>query len=202
MPGINTIHYLCDIFFVYFYLRFSLCLYRDFRLAKNNLIKRNYTLPDGRSLEIKDEQYEAPELIFCPSDPKHTKRKGPRAKSSKKSLHSILINCVNKIDDDDVEKNMYANIYCCGGSVKLNNFTARLQSELTQSLSRRMSIVSPQHIRKGVIVKSVNEPQLSAWYGCKIISSMSSFDNKWITADEYNEYGPNILLKKCTHQDL
>eukprot|EP00484_Ammonia_sp_Unknown_P007872 CAMPEP_0197080244 /NCGR_PEP_ID=MMETSP1384-20130603/214031_1 /TAXON_ID=29189 /ORGANISM="Ammonia sp." /LENGTH=633 /DNA_ID=CAMNT_0042519127 /DNA_START=12 /DNA_END=1911 /DNA_ORIENTATION=- len=136
---------------------------REWMHAKNNLIKKHYTLPDGRSLQIADEMYEAPEIIFCPTDPKHTKRKGPRAKSSKKSLHSILINCVNKIDDDDVEKSMYANIYCCGGSVKLPNFTNRLQSELTHSLARRMSIVSPQHIRKGVVVNAVNEPHLSAW---------------------------------------
>ena len=65
-----------------------------------------------------------------------------------------------------------------------------------------MSIVSPQHIRQGVIVKRVNEPQLSSWYGSKIICSLSAFEDRWITADEYNEHGPNILLKKCTHQDL
>lgn len=173
---------------------------RNFRLerSKNNVVTKNYILPDGKSLVIKNEQYEAPEILFSSLN----KQRRPSSKYSKNSLQSILINCVNKIDDDDVEKDMYANIYCCGGSVKIKNFAARLQSELTNALSRKVSIVSPQHIRKGVIVKNVDKPQFSAWFGCKMISLMDIFNDKWITAEEYNEYGANILEKKCTHQDL
>ena len=35
------------------------------------------------------------------------------------------------------------------------------------------------------------------WIGGSILSSISDFENKWITKSEYEESGENIVHKKC-----
>ena len=61
-------------------------------------------------------------IIFNPTDPKHTKRK-----ERQKARNVIDIDKLCDKIDDDIQKT-YANIYCCGGSVSLNNFTSRLRN--------------------------------------------------------------------------
>ena len=41
------------------------------------------------------------------------------------------------------------------------------------------------------------ERKYSAWIGGSILSSLSTFEQEWITRDEYDEYGPRIVHTKC-----
>jgi len=182
---------------------------RDFKSENNISQPQIFTLPDGRQISINKERYEATELLFNPHDPLH-QRNDPRNKQKnnnaamhkQKALDHAVISCVNQLDDDDVEKDMYSNVICCGGTSKLQNFGSRLQREVTNLLSRKMSVISPEQMNAKIKVKMARDPQLSAWMGCQMISNQSNFDNCWITNEEYHEYGPNILQRKCTHQDL
>ena len=40
------------------------------------------------------------------------------------------------------------------------------------------------------------ERKLSAWFGGSIMSSLSTFQDMWITRAEYDEFGPSIVHKK------
>jgi len=37
----------------------------------------------------------------------------------------------------------------------------------------------------------------SAWIGGSILASMANFKKMWITKQDYYEYGPSIVHKKC-----
>ena len=36
-----------------------------------------------------------------------------------------------------------------------------------------------------------------AWIGASIASSLITFQNLWITLEEYEDYGPEIVYRKC-----
>ena len=48
-------------------------------------------------------------------------------------------------------------------------------------------------------VKVIAPPEraYSTWIGGSILASLSSFEQMWITAGDYEEYGPKIVSRKC-----
>jgi actin len=46
-------------------------------------------------------------------------------------------------------------------------------------------------------VKVIPERKYSAWIGGSIISSLSTFQQMWISKEEYDEAGPSFVHKKC-----
>ena len=96
------------------------------------LNQKNFVLPDGRKISIKNERFLAPELLFAPNNPMHSNmnnnnnnnNNGKFGNSSKnevsrRQIDEAIIQCVNQLDDDEVEKDMYSNIICCGGTAKV-----------------------------------------------------------------------------------
>ena len=41
------------------------------------------------------------------------------------------------------------------------------------------------------------ERKYSTWIGGSILASLPTFQQMWISKQEYDEYGPSILHKKC-----
>ena len=41
------------------------------------------------------------------------------------------------------------------------------------------------------------ERKYSVWIGGSILSSLGTFQQSWITKDEYDELGPSIVHRKC-----
>ena len=41
------------------------------------------------------------------------------------------------------------------------------------------------------------ERKYSVWIGGSILASLSTFQNMWITKEEYDESGPAIVHRKC-----
>ncbi|CAF4723531.1 unnamed protein product, partial [Rotaria sp. Silwood2] len=41
------------------------------------------------------------------------------------------------------------------------------------------------------------EPKYSVWSGGSILASLSTFQQMWISKQEYDESGPSIVHRKC-----
>ena len=68
----------------------------------------------------------------------------------------------------------------------LAGFPERMQKELASVLPRvRVKVVAPP------------ERKYSAWIGGSIISSLTLFQNMWMTKEEYYEHGPALIHRKC-----
>ncbi len=67
---------------------------------------------------------------------------------------------------------------------------------IAERLTKEMNILVPQSMK----VKCVAPPErkYSVWIGGSILSSLSIFDEIWVTKEEYDEAGPNIVHRKCT----
>jgi len=135
-----------------------------------------YNMPDGSIIKIGNCRFRAPEALFQPS-------------LIGKEFPGIATTCYNSIfkTDVDVRKELYANISLSGGTTMYKNIPERLQTEVQK--------LAPQNAKVKVIYPE--ERKYSVWIGGSILSSLNTFDNMWITKEEYNEAGVGIIHRKC-----
>ena len=92
----------------------------------------------------------------------------------------------------DVDMNISAlqeNILLSGGTALLPGFRERLQNEII-SLS-----ASPAGNKIRVLAPA--ERKYSVWIGGSILSSLTTFEQMWISKQEYDEAGAGIVHRKC-----
>ena len=54
-------------------------------------------------------------------------------------------------------------------------------------------------MKEKVKVIALPERKFSVWIGGSIFASLSTFEDKYITKAEYQEFGVNIVYKKCLY---
>ena len=52
-------------------------------------------------------------------------------------------------------------------------------------------------MKVNIVAISEKERAVATWLGGSILSSLQTFQNKWITKAEYQETGPSIVHRKC-----
>lgn len=75
----------------------------------------------------------------------------------------------------------------CGGSSMYPGLSDRMQKEITA--------LAPSSMNVKVIAPP--ERKYSTWIGGSIIASLSTFQQMWISKQEYDESGPSIVHRKC-----
>ena len=63
----------------------------------------------------------------------------------------------------------------------------------TVTLNLKPCLSPPVQVR----VVAPPERKFSVWIGGSILSSLSTFAQMWITKEDYDEVGPNIVHRKC-----
>ena len=67
-----------------------------------------------------------------------------------------------------------------------------LQDRLDHELNSKLS---PRNGRWAVFAPP--ERKLTTWIGGSILGSLSTFQQMWISKEEYSEVGPSIVSRKC-----
>ena len=140
--------------------------------------KKTYELPDGATIEVSDDVCRrAPEILFdsAPVGAEHPGLPG--------MVSSAIAGC-----DIDTRRALYDNVVMSGGSTMFPGVVERVQTELRgigSDASRRARVVAPP------------EREFSVWIGGSILAGLESFSSAWITRQEYEEYGPGIVARKC-----
>jgi len=142
----------------------------------NSELEKNYELPDGQVITIGAERFRCPEVLFKPD--LIGKESG--------GIHILTYNSIQKCDID-IRKDLYTNIVLSGGTTMFDKIDKRLEKEVTTlaPASVKVKIVAPP------------ERKYSVWIGGSILSSLSTFQDMWITKEEYEESGPGIVHRKC-----
>jgi len=140
-------------------------------------IEKNYELPDGNIVTIGNERFRCPEVMFQPNF----------IGREQQGVHRLTFDSIMKCDVD-IRKELYANVVMSGGSTMFPKIDERLKKELEALAPSSMTIkiIAPP------------ERKYSVWIGGSILSSLSTFEEMWITKDEYDESGPAIVHRKCT----
>ncbi|KZV73612.1 actin-1 [Peniophora sp. CONT] len=144
--------------------------------AQSSAIEKNYELPDGQVITIGNERFRAPEALFQPSF----------LGLEQAGIHETTYNSIFKCDLD-IRRDLYSNVVLSGGSTMYPGLSDRMQKEL--------GALAPN----GVKVKIVAPPErkYSVWIGGSILASLSTFQNLWVSKQEYDETGPGIVHRKC-----
>ncbi|MEZ4428505.1 MAG: actin, cytoplasmic 2, partial [Nannocystaceae bacterium] len=102
-------------------------------------------------------------------------------------IHRLTFQSITKCDVD-VRKDLYSNVVMSGGTTMYQGIPERVQKEIKALApdSMTIKIIAPP------------ERKYSVWLGGSILSSLSTFEEMWITRDEYDEAGPSIVHRKCS----
>ncbi|XP_063689598.1 actin, cytoskeletal 1A-like [Bolinopsis microptera] len=145
--------------------------------ASSSSLRKSYELPDGNVITIGNTRFRCPEALFQPSV------LGMESDGIDVTCYNSIMKC-----DVDIRKDLYANIVLSGGSTMFPGIADRMEKEITALAPPTMKIKTIAPLDR----------KHSVWIGGSILASMSTFQQMWISKEEYEESGPGIVHRKCT----
>ncbi|XP_013393874.1 actin, cytoplasmic 2 [Lingula anatina] len=142
----------------------------------SSAVEKSYELPDGQVLTIGNERFRCPEALFQPSFI------GMEDCGMHEHIYNSIMNC-----DMDIRKELYLNTVLSGGTTMYPGIADRVHKELIA--------LAPSSMKVRVIAPP--ERKYSVWIGGSILGSLSTFQQMWISKQEYDECGPSIVHRKC-----
>ena len=116
------------------------------------------------------------------------------------SISRHIQSVINFIKSPEVKEAVSGNIIIGGVITTLPGFIERLEKEVNIDFNSEGSntnlcqTISGKQLWK---VRDLSNRQYSAWIGGSVLASMSNFESKCITKEEYDEYGPIMVHRKC-----
>jgi len=137
----------------------------------------SYTMPDKRVITVKGAvRFQGPELLFKPQLNGLTCQ----------GVQTIAFDSIQAADVD-LRKDLTKNIILSGGSTMFDGLSDRLSSDLISMLPA------------GSDVRIVADPtrKFSVWRGASTLSSLSTFEESWVSKADYEELGAPVIHRSC-----
>lgn len=102
----------------------------------------------------------------------------------------MIYNTVAKCDPD-IRRELFSSIIVTGGT--------SLFPQLSERLYRELSDKSPPQSYKVKLLATTTqaERRFSTWIGGSILASLGTFQQMWMTKQEYDEHGASLVERKC-----
>ena len=144
--------------------------------SSSSVLEKSSELPDGYVIKIGKERFLCPEALFQPS------LLGMECAGIHETIYNSIMKC-----DVDIRKEICDNVVLSGGSTMFPGLADRMHKELAALLpsSMKVKIIAPP------------ERKLTVWIGGSIFASLPTFQQIWISKEEYDESGPAIVHRKC-----
>ena len=136
----------------------------------------------GVTVQVGSERFRCAEILFSPSV-------GGLECSG---VHEAVCESIGACDDE-LKEDLYSAIVVCGGNTLFPGFAQRLVKEIKG--------LAGDEWAGAVDVRAPASRAHSVWIGGSMLASTLSMggeeENAWITADEYAESGPGVVMMKC-----
>ena len=111
-------------------------------------------------------------------------------------MHHMIVESIGRADID-IRRDLFQNVVVAGGNTLFKGFLERLQ--------RQIPDISPQNVKVKVVSgsgggsgsSSGSERRFSSWVGGSILSSLGSFQQMWMSRQEFEEHGAIMIERKC-----
>lgn len=151
--------------------------------AVENMPIVHYEFPNGYNQDFGSERFQIPEALFDPSNIKGVP--GTTMMGAAQVVTTSVGMC-----DIDVRPSLYGAVIVTGGNTLIQGFTERLNRDLSAKTppSMRLKIISSNNAA---------ERRFGAWIGGSILASLGTFQQMWISKQEYDEGGKSQVERKC-----
>uniref|UniRef100_A0A7S4KTA7 Actin n=1 Tax=Paramoeba aestuarina TaxID=180227 RepID=A0A7S4KTA7_9EUKA len=154
-------------------------------LASISIPSVEYELPNG-IIEVGSERFSVPECLFHPKGLHDQSQIG--GEEPLMGLHELVQKSAS-FCDVEARRDLLSNVVVCGGTSMMTGFIERLQKEIFALTSlNRLRVIAPN---------SNVEKHFSAWLGGSILGSLGSFQQLWISKEEYGEFGKGLVERKA-----
>ncbi|XP_046483623.1 actin-like protein 6B isoform X1 [Neodiprion pinetum] len=148
----------------------------------NSLPMKRYEFPTGYNDDFGSARLMIPEALF---DPSNVKGVG----ASILGVGPLVTTSVGMCDMD-IRPSLYGSVVVTGGNSCLSGFSDRLNRDLVSKTPPSMRL-------KIICANSSSERRYGAWIGGSILSSLGSFQQMWLSRQEYEESG-KLILDRCS----
>lgn len=138
-------------------------------------------LPGLPAIELADERFLVPELLF---DPDRCSRGEP---VQRLALHTQVRDTIWN-NECDLHSDFCKCIVVTGGPSRLPGLAERLRTELDAmmpSMTRNLKVLAP------------DDSHLLSWSGASCLGKLRTFERMWVTKADFDEKGPGVVHTKC-----
>ncbi|XP_025088716.1 actin-like protein 6A isoform X2 [Pomacea canaliculata] len=143
----------------------------------------HYEYPNGYNQDFGYERFKVCEGLFDPSVIKEAQG------NSMLGVGHVVTTSVGMCDID-IRPSLYGGVIVVGGNSLIQGFTDRLNRDLSNKTPPSMRL-------KIIAAASSAERRFSSWIGGSILASLGSFQQMWVSKQEYEEGGKGCVERKC-----
>nr|ATP16751.1 actin [Adelphocoris suturalis] len=146
----------------------------------------HYEFPHGYHQDFGCERFRIPEALF---DPSIVQTRGGLVGNTMLGIGHIVTTSVGMCDID-VRPALYGSVVITGGNSFIQGFPERLNRDLSMRIPASMRL-------KLISANGCSERRFGAWIGGSILASIGTFQQMWISSQEYEEGGKSQIDRKC-----
>ena len=153
---------------------------KDEFISKSITPELVYYLPDKTTVNLNQDRISILERVFNPI----------KEYPGFGGYHQMVNDAISKADLE-IKKDLYSNIFLCGGNTLFSGFPERFQKQISN--------INKQIYKLKIITHPSNtERKFATWIGGSILSSLGTFHQLWVSKAEFEEHGgETIIERKC-----
>ncbi|CAM5999745.1 unnamed protein product [Sphagnum balticum] len=161
------------------------CYVNEFHQTEYSRASVKYTLPDGTVIDVGQDGAlsQCTERFFNPL------KFANICDSDEDSLPAAIIKSIMTAGLD-LRRSLVNSIVLSGGNTMFRGLEGRLANELKSLMPGTMS--------SSLRILAPSDRSNSVWNGGSILTSLSTFEDQWITKADYDEIGSDIVHQKCS----
>lgn len=167
------------------YVGYDSALERQLALETTVLVQP-YTLPDGRTIKLSAERFEAPEALFNPS----------LVDVESPGVAELVFNCINSAAMD-TRAEFYKHIVLSGGSTMYPGLPGRMEKEIRELYLRKVLKGDDKTLSKFKLrIEYPPRRKHMVFLGGAVLADiMKDKDEFWVSKAEYEEHGEAYFKK-------